>query len=96
MYAFEVFGFNAVPGKIVVFIQLDGDTAHDVFDEFGIFVSFFGHVFFIHAFQQRIYLSAGGIFHNLYQVFNPEEFFKAHFCRHDAALIMSAEFADFP
>ncbi len=50
---FEVFGGDAVGLDARVGIEARGDVAHDVFDEFGVFVGALGDVFFVRPLQRR-------------------------------------------
>ena len=94
---FEVFGGDAVGLDARVGIQAGSDVAHDVFDEFGVFVGALGDVFFVRPLQRRPDFAGAFFFADADEVFEGERGFFVVFGVDDdvRALVVRAVLGDF-
>ena len=91
---FEVLGFHGKPGDVGVRVQLLGDVSDDVFHEHGILIGALRHELLVFPLEHGIDIARSGIFHQLDQILDPNEFSKAYLEPDLASLIMSAEVTD--
>lgn len=92
--ALVIFGFDFVPGDVAMGVEFFGDAADEVFDEHRIFVSAFGHGFFVATFEEGVKFGAGAGFDQSDEVFNPNGFARADLDGAKAALIVRAVFGN--
>ena len=94
---FKVFGGDAVRLDARVGVQAGGDVAHDVFDEFRVFVGALGDVFFVRPFQRRPDFAGAFFFADADEVFKGKRRFFVVFGVDDdvRALVVRAVFGDF-
>ena len=92
--ALEIFGFDAVPVNVGVGVAPQGDGADEVFDENGIVVGAFRHVFFVGPFQEGEDFGAGARFDEGDEILDPNGFAEGDFEADEATLIVGATLAD--
>ena len=52
-----IFGTDGKPGDVLVCNQAFGDIPNDIFNEFGIGKTAFGHILFVYPFEHRVYIA---------------------------------------
>ena len=90
----KVFCFNAIPSDFGDEIGAEGDIAHEVFDEDGIFVGPFGDGFFVGSFEEAIEFAGGRIFDEADHFFDPDWLGEADGKSDLSALVMGSVNAD--
>lgn len=92
--AFEVLGFDSIPGHPRIGVEPQSHVSHKIFDKYRIFVRSLGDRLFVLAFQQSIKLRTRGTFNHRNQVFNPNNFVGPDLDGDFAALIVRPIFGN--
>ena len=91
----EIFRFDGIGINARLGVEAGGNVAHHVFNEFGIVVGVFSHIFFIRPLEQAVEFAGSNFFDEPNDFLNPDQLSDAGGHGHMRALVMGAAFGNF-